>query len=77
MSEQITETHLNDLRRRILDHEKAVAAGTADASEPPYTIDELKKALAAISLNREAIATSETRAPRRAAAKTIDLGDLL
>jgi hypothetical protein len=73
----ITADHLNDLRHRILDHEAKVTLGEANASEAPYTIEELKTALAAISLNRESIATAEPKKAKRTPAKTIDLDDLL
>lgn len=76
---EITADKLNDLRRRVLEHEKRVAAGEAKPDDAPYTRDELKDALAAISLNRDIIATAEANAAprRRAPAKTIDLDALL
>jgi len=69
-----TITALNDLRQRVLAHEAAVAAGEANANEPPYTIDELKEAIASISKNRSALA--ETK-PKKSASNKIDLDDLL
>lgn len=71
----ITEQYLNDLRARVLQHEKDIAAGKADPAQPPYTIEELRTALRAISLDRERIATEAK--PKRAASKTVDLSDLL
>jgi uncharacterized protein involved in exopolysaccharide biosynthesis len=73
----ITEDKLNDLRQRILSHEAKVASGDAQYDEAPYTIEELRDALAAISLNREAIVTDAAKAVKRTPAKTVDLNDLL
>lgn len=72
----LTEQMLNDLRKRVLDHEAAVAAGTAKPNEPPYTIDELRDALTAISQNRATIPEPKTRAAKQPA-KEINLEDLL
>jgi hypothetical protein len=72
-----THEQLQDLRRRILDHEAAIKAGTVDPNEPPYTIDELKEALRAISINRAATLASPSKAPSKAKAKAIPLDDLL
>jgi hypothetical protein len=72
----ITAETLNDLRRRILDHEARVNAGLATADSPPYTIDELRTAIAAIAQSREAIAASP-KVARATTSKKIDLGDLL
>lgn len=72
----ITEEMLNDLRRRVLDHEAAVAEGKADPASPPYTIEEFRDALAAISQNRASIPAP---APRKAKASSVDISleDLL
>jgi hypothetical protein len=77
MTESITADKLNDLRARVLSHEAAVKAGTANPADPPYTLDELKDALAAISLNRESIATEASKSKKRTPAVAIDLSDML
>ena len=77
MSESITATHLNDLRKRVLEHQAAVKEGTAKPSDAPYTIEELRDALAAISLNREAIAAQTPAKRKKATVKAVDLTDLL
>lgn len=71
---------LQDLRQRVLAHDAKVKLGEADASAPPYTIEELKDAIAAISANRAAIAqrqAAKTPKTKRTPSKSIDLDDLI
>jgi len=70
-----TESILNDLPRRVVDHDKKVAEGLADPASPPYNLDELRAAVQAISLARETLA--QTPARKRATTKVVDLSDLI
>lgn len=68
---------LQDLRKRILEHEAKVATGDAAADEPPYTIEEMQVALEAISMDYERVdATAKAKKPA-ASVKSVDLSDLL
>lgn len=71
-----TEDQLQDLRRRVLEHDKAVAAGEADPTKPPYTVEELQQAIAAIS-NDQVNLANQTKPKAKAKAKSVDLSDLL
>jgi len=73
----IVQDHLNDLRRRVLDHEQAVALGKASPDDAPYTIEELRDAIHAISIDRETAATAEKPKRTKTPAKTVDLTDLI
>lgn len=69
----ITHEALNDLRRRVLDHEAKVAKGEAFPSDPPYTLEELKEALSQIEQVRRAIPSEG----KKSKSTVVSLEDLL